>query len=77
MIKRERVKNLLTNRLKILKDILISESYAPAQNITGLFVAAIEKWIIPRRIQLRRASPEETVGATAFAMKTHKKGIYA
>jgi hypothetical protein len=47
MIKRERVKNLLTNRLKILKDILISESYTPAQNTTGLFVAAIKKGVIP------------------------------
>jgi len=50
MIKRERVKNLLTNRLKILKDILISESYTPAQNTTGLFVAAIEKRVISRRL---------------------------
>jgi len=46
MIKREKVKNLLTNCLKILKDILISESYMPA-------------W------------------SYSFAMKTHKKGIYA
>jgi hypothetical protein len=51
MIKRERVKKLLTNRLKILKDRVISKSYPPTQNTRRLLIRVFAKRGIPRKVR--------------------------
>jgi hypothetical protein len=81
LIKRERVKKLLTNRLKILKDRIISKRYPSPQNTMGLWVRVIARWAVPRKFiawgSLRRASPEKTMRAAAFTKGLYEKGNYA
>jgi hypothetical protein len=60
---------------------MISKSYPPTQYVKGLFVRVFAKWGIPeslaQEVSLRRATPEETIGAAALATGLCEKGMYA